>query len=547
MGHGPDRYDRRVLLQRGLLGAAAVTLGPLALSACGPSPASMTSAGGRPRPGGSVTVGVNSEIDGFLPASSHFDNSGICYANAVFDTLTKVAADGTARPYLASAVVPNADMSTWTITVRPGVVFHDGSPLTADVVVANLEALRQSPLTGQAVAPVTSVRATGPLTVEVGCDEPLVAFPYYLSTQIGYVVALSQLSSPNGSSHPVGTGPFSLVSWVPNDHLSLRRNPRYWRAGLPYLDSLTYRPIVQDASRLSSLRSGTIDLMVTRDPTAIVQLRHDSGFTQLRDQRPAGGVNDMDFIILNTAVAPTNDLAVRQALAHALDSEEITRLFGAGIASPDTSPFPVGSPYRAPDNGYPAYDLAAARRLVAQVAPAHGGSLRVALGTITDPRQVEVVQAVQSMWGRAGIEVTISETEQVTYIDNMALGSFVAYTDEQFSAPDPDLNYVWWSSTTAAAPGQIALNFARNRDPELEAALQKGRTQADHATRAEAYQSVDRRLAADLPYLWLSPATWSFTGRAGLGNLAAPTLPDGSRALSFTGGSFTPTEIWVQG
>jgi ABC-type transport system substrate-binding protein len=556
MSDAVERYGRRGFLARGAYGAAAMALGGVGagtvLDACGSGTGPGPSSGqpgvgqGTPRRGGTITVAVNSEIDGFLPASSHFDNSGICYANAVFDTLTKVGADGTAKPYLAESVTPNADMSVWTITLRPNVVFHDGSPLTADVVVANFNALRQSPLAGQAIAPVTGVRSTGPLSVEVTASMPLVAFPYYLATQIGYVVALSQLSDPNGSSHPVGTGPFVFGSWVPNDHLTLTRNPRYWRAGLPYLDGITYKPIVQDTSRESSLRSGTVDLMVTRDPVTIADLQHNPSFAVLRDQRAGGGIDDMDLIILNTAVPPTNDITVRQALAHATDRQTLVRLFGAGVAEPDTSPFPKGSPFRAPDNGYPSYDLATAKRLVSQAEPNHGGSITITLGTITDPRQLEIIQAVQNMWQLAGIKVTLNQTQQVSYIDGLVLGTFQADTDEQFTAPDPDINYVWWSSTTAAAPGKIALNFARNHDDQLEAALIQGRTHADPAIRAQAYQTVDKRLAADLPYLWLSRATWSLTGRSGVENFASPTVPGGARALGFTGGAFTPTEIWLK-
>jgi ABC-type transport system substrate-binding protein len=554
---GVDRFGRRTFLSRGAAGAGFLALGGLgaaALDACSnPSttgstaPPSTANAGigkGTPRRGGTLTVGVNSEIDGFLPAVNHWDNSGYDYANAVFDTLTRVAADGTAQPHLAESVVANSDGTVWTITLRPSVVFHDGSPLTSDVLVANFQALLHSPLTGQAVAPVTDVRATGPLSVEVTTNEPLVAFPYYLSTQVGYVVALSQLSAADGSSHPVGTGPFKLVSWVPNDHLALERNPSYWRPGLPYLDSITYKPIASDEARESSLRSGTIDLMVTRDPRVIVNLGHDPSFAQVREQRVGGVAGDVDFIYLNTAVPPLNDLTVRQALARSLDTAELVKLFGAGVGEADTSPFPKGSPYRAPDNGYPTHDLAEAKRLVAQAAPAHGGKISLTLGTISDPRQLEVVQAVQSMWGQAGIDVTIQQTEQVAYIAGLALGSFQANFGEQFSAPDPDLNYVWWSSTTAGPPGTIALNFTRNKDPAIEVALQRGRTTVDPTARAAAYQEIDRRLAADLPYLWVGPATWSLTASTSVANFAGPTLPGGQRALGFTSGTFIPTEIW---
>jgi ABC-type transport system substrate-binding protein len=488
-----------------------------------------------------VTIGVNSEINGFLPASAHWDNSGLTYANAVFDSLTHVAANGTAKPYLAQSVTPNADKTVWTITLRPGVTFHDGSPLNADVVVANFNALTQSALTNQALKPITGVRATGQLEVAVSANEPLVAFPHYLATQVGYIVALAQLGS-NDSTHPVGTGPFSFVSWAPNDHFSLQRTPNYWRPGLPYLDSITFKPIAQDQSREASLRSGTIDVMLTRDPIVIRDLGHDPSYQQVDDLHPKVGQTDMDFIILNTSVDPTNDLTVRQALARSLNTTELNRLFGAGIAQPNTSMFPPASPFRPADNGYPTYDLAKARQLVAQAAPNHGGTISLSLGTITDPRLLEVVQAIANMWGQAGMQVSVGETEQVTFIDNLIFGKYQADTAELFGASDPDLNYVWLSSTTANGP--IALNFARNKDDVLEAALQQGRTQSDPATRIAAYQTVDKRLSMDLPYLWLGEATWSLTASDTVMNFNNLTFPDGSLTQGFAGGIFTPTPIW---
>ena len=271
------RYDRRTFLGRGAASAAGLALAgvgaPALLSACGASTPSKAATGGTSTTtpgvssaaaerGGSVVIGMSSEIDGFLPAQSHFDNTGLTYANAVFDTLTAVAADGSIRPHLAASVLPNADMTSWTVTLRPNVRFHDGSPLTADVVLQNFHALKTSALTAQAVTPISGVTTSGDLTVTFNCDEPLVAFPSYMTTQVGYVIALSQLdNAKSGSQMPVGTGPFKYVSWEPNDHFTVERNPDYWQAGLPYLDTVTFKPIVTDESRESSLRSNTIDLM----------------------------------------------------------------------------------------------------------------------------------------------------------------------------------------------------------------------------------------------------------------------------------------------
>ena len=250
----------------------------------------------------------------------------------------------------------------------------------------------------------------------------------------------------------------------------------------------------------------------------------------------------MDFIVLNTTVDPTNDPLVRQALACATDAPQLVKLFGAGVAQVNLSLFPPNSPYRAADNGYPAYDLTKAKRLIAQAAPNHGGSIKIALDTVTDPRLLEQVQAVASMWGQAGVQVTVGEVEQVTFIDNLVTGKFQAYTDEMFGATDPDLNYVWLSPTTASGP--IALNFARNKDQALETALQKGRTHADHATRVEAYQEVDRLLAKDLPYIWTARATWSLTASNSVLNFNNLKLPDGTGSRGFADGIMNPTPMW---
>ncbi len=488
MADSADRYDRRAFLGRGAATAAGLALAgagaPVLLSACGgssgpgASSATTTTTPGvsraKPQTGGSVIIGVSSEIDGFLPAQSHFDATGLTYANAVFDTLTAVAADGSIRPHLAASVTPNADRTAWTVTLRPNVQFHDGSPLTADVVAQNFHALKTSALTAQAVAPVSSAKTSGDLSITYTCDEPLVAFPAYLSTQVGYIIALSQLNNPSStaaSNHPIGTGPFMYSSWEPNDHFTVVKNPNYWHKGLPYLDQITFKPIVSDESRESSLRSSTVDLMVSHDPGIIADLQHNSSFQQVTDLHQTIGEPDMDFIMLNCDATPTNDLLVRQALAYATNPEELVKLFGRGVTSVNTSMFPPGSIYRAADNGYPKYNLAKAKQLVAQAKAKHGGDITIPLIDITDPRQALIIQALQSMWQDAGFKVTLNQIQQVQYIDQLVGGEFVAAADEQFSSPDPDLNYVWLSPTTANPP--IALNFARNKDPRDRSGVAK--------------------------------------------------------------------------
>jgi peptide/nickel transport system substrate-binding protein len=560
VANSADRYDRRTFLGRGAATAAGLALtgagAPVLLSACGassPKTGSPTTTGtatpgvslAKPVEGGTITVGVSSEIDGFLPSQSHWDNTGYIYALSVFDALSAIGADGSCRPHLASSITPNADKSVWTVTLRPNIEFHDGSPLNADVVVQNMQQVKTSALTAQAVAFLDTVAASGDMAVTFTCKEPIVAFPYYLASQVGFIVALAQLNNTKtGTTIPIGTGPFSYVSWEPNDHFTVTNNPHYWQTGLPHLDTATYRPIVSDESRELSLKSGTIDLMVSHDPGIIKDLQSSPDYQQLTDLHTSIGQPDMDFICLNTANPPMNDLTVRQALAYATDPAEVVKLFGEGVLVANTSLFPPGSIYRAADNGYPQYNLAKAKQLVAQAAANHGGTVSLQLIDITDPRQALIIQALQSMWQEAGFKISINQIQQVQYIDQLVGGQFQAAADEQFGAADPDLNYVWLSPTTANPP--IALNFARSKDPAIEAALQQGRTHSEPAARIEAYQTVDKLLSKDLPYLWISRAPWSITGNLKVQNFANPILPDGTKAQGFSGGVFTPAQAWVK-
>ncbi|MDA8274733.1 MAG: ABC transporter substrate-binding protein [Actinomycetota bacterium] len=554
--------SRRSFLTRSAGGAVALGLGgPTLLAACSQSATSSSSAHvadvfaqgsvgigkGSARRGGSVTVGTDAEIDGFYPPSNHWDNNGFLYANAVYDPLTAIAEDGTAQPYLAESVTPNASSTVWTITLRPNITFHDGSPLTASVVKNNLDALIASPLTGQALNFISSVQATGPLTVTVTMNQPIVSFAYALAVQTGYVVGQAMLdavkANPNVAPHPVGTGPFVYQVWQPNSHFTATRNPHYWRPGYPYLDSITFKPIPDTNSREQTLRTGGVDLIVSRNPGTVDRFKSDPSYQVVDSLMFPQGEPDMDFIMLNCIKPPTNDLSVRQALAKGIDQVEIQKLFGGGFAQPANGLFPKGSKYYS-DTGYPTFDPKGAKALVSAYSKVHG-PLAVNLVTIPDPRDVRVVQIIQQMWDEVGVKTSVNEIEEAELISNAITGNFEAYTFELFSAPDPDLNYVWWSTQTVAPVGGIALNFARNSDPVIQQALIRGRSTTDEAVRIEAYKTVNERLAKDLPYLWLGQTVWSAVGDQRVQNFAGPVLPNGQKGKPFDNGTFFPTQIWV--
>ena len=251
------------------------------------------------------------------------------------------------------------------------------------------------------------------------------------------------------------------------------------------------------------------------------------------------------FIMLNTAVAPTNDLSIRQALAKGMDQSVVQKILGGPPAKPVNGLFLPGSPYYS-TTSYPTFDPSAARTLVNQYKAQHG-TPSLSITTIPDPIAIKTVQAVQQMWQQVGFDVSIIEVQQATIIDDFVTGKFQAATSYQFGAVSPDLNYVWWSTTTISAPGQIGLNFTRLNDPQIETALLQGRHTTNQTTRESAYQTVNERLAKDLPYLWIEQYFFSEVAAERVQNFANPTLPNGMPGYGFDEGIFVPTQIWLNG
>ncbi len=553
--------SRRSFLARSAVTGGAVALGAAGLAACSSGSSSSSGSGssttsasgskpgfgsGTPVRGGAATVATLAEIDGFYPPSNHWDTNGFLYANTVYDPLMAVAADGTVVPYLAESLTPNSTYDTWTMTLRPGVKFNDGSALDSAVVQANFVALQASLLTGQALKGLTSVTTPDDMTVVFTLDAPRPAFPAGFTSQLGYMVGqamIDQVKAGSGSPTPIGTGPFIYSSWTPNDQFVATRNPHYWRSGYPYLDQITFKPIPDDSQRESTLKSGGVDLILTSDPTTINDVSGQSQYQLVDSLSGVIGEPTVAFIMLNTAVSPTNDLSIRQALAKALNVPQLLKIFGAGLTKQVTGLFLPGSEYYSETN-YPTYDLAAAKSLVSAYKAQHG-TPALTLNTVPDPRLTQVVQVVQQMWNMAGFDITIGIVEQATLIDNFIEGKFQAATSYQFGEIDPDLNYVWFSTTTVEPVGSIALNFPRNSDPQIEAALQSGRQSSDKATRIAAYQKLNERLAVDLPYLWLEQYPFALIGDTRIQNFANLTLPDGSPGYGFDEGIFFPSQVWL--
>jgi peptide/nickel transport system substrate-binding protein len=550
-----EPFNRRTLFAGaaatavGVAGASVLDLGVAgAASTNGPGKNGVSKA--KPKKGGSLVFGVDAEESGFNPTTARFDEVGVMYARTVFDPLTIINAQGAWEPYLAVSVTPNADHTAWTITVRPNVVFHDGTPCDGAALLTNFEAQKASLLLGTLIlVPILdSLTQSGPLSVTLTLKSPWVSLPLYLAGGIGgqsaYMCAPSMLAAKNGgTTQPVGTGPFVFKEWVPNSHFTATANPHYWRPGLPHLDEITFKPIIDEEARAEALKSGTIDIMITDTPAIITQFRGNKDYAYIDDGQHVVGEPDMGCILLNLAATPFNNPLVRRAAAMAINRPQYVKEIDQNVQPVSNGLFTPGSPYYS-KTAYPSYNPTEAKKLVKQVEKQTGKPVSFTFGATNGPAAEREQQYLQQAWQDVGFVVKGDIVEQNDLINNALAGTFEALEWRQFSAVDPDLNYIFWSNTTILSTS-LSINMARNVDPQLQAALQLGRSSTDPAVRAKAYQTVNKRMAVDLPYLWLDRTVWSVESSLKVQNWNNPTTPSGAAAYGMIGGSIWPTQIWL--
>jgi ABC-type transport system substrate-binding protein len=483
---------------------------------------------GTPKAGGSLTVGLDAETDGWNPSNSQWAAAGYYVAQSIFDPLMTFGSDNKPHPYLAQSLTSNPNFTQWTMTLRPGIKFQDGEPLNAAAVALQLTKNKASVLVGQAYGPFKSATAVNDLTVRIDMSSPWSAFPAALTTQGGYMAAPKQLNATGkaATDDPIGTGPYSFKQWVRDDHLTVVKNPNYWRKGLPLLDQITYKVIIDPQSRLNSLQAGQLDYEYDNTAANIVQAENNKKLTVIQQN-----LDQPTMVMLNTAVAPLNDVHVRQALAYATNVQQLINTVGQGMPKQADGPYQPGSPWYAP-SGYPLTpNLDKAKSLINAYKTEHhiSGDLKFTLACTPTTSNNQSMELIKSQWAKVGIDVTRKTEEQATYINDALLGKFQANCWTYLGTRDPDIDAIWMFSTNANPPGQLALNFPRIKDPAIDQAYLAARTTDDHSKRAAEYAKVWKRLAVDLPYIWTTHLHNALIFRNNVQGVQDFTLPDGSK------------------
>ncbi|HEX2576716.1 MAG TPA: ABC transporter substrate-binding protein, partial [Aquihabitans sp.] len=411
---------------------------------------------GEPKRGGRLVYGLEADTNGgYCLSEAQLAISGMMVVRALYDTLTVPNAEGDYVPYLAESVEPNEDFTEWTIKVREGITFHDGSPLTAEVVKNNIDAYRgvypgrSSLLFAFVLKNIAETAVVDDTTMTVKTTVPWVAFPAFLysSSRFG-IMAQAQLDDPETCGRkPIGTGPFEFVSWTPNQELKAERNPDYWQIApdgepYPYADAIEFRPIPDGQVRGQAIEAGDVDLIHTSNAADI-----GNKFKGLRDDGKANMIVSEDnaevgFIQLNHTEPPFDDLRMRQAFAMGIDRDQLIEILGQGLPTRADGPFAPDSMAHVDDTGFPAFDATKAKALIEEYV-ADGGNPSFTLTSTTDPTVRKTAELVQQQAKALGLDIKIAMRDQAALINDAIGKKYQAMLVRNYPGGDPDINYVW--------------------------------------------------------------------------------------------------------
>jgi len=554
----PGRLLAVLAISAGLIGAACGGDDTSSKTTDGSSPVSETTVGGGsdttaavattapppttaaeevPVPGGKVVFGLEADTSSPWRPAEMVCAIG-CYQviRNIYDSLVMPNDAGSWSPYLASALVPNDDFTEWKITAREGVTFHDGTPFDGASIVDNLSRAKEGILTGNALRPVETIAvdAADPMTAVVTMNTAWAAFPFTLIGQAGMQASPAWLAASDTDdtlkSKPVGTGPFVYSDYRVDESFTMTKNPDYWNAPYPYLDSIEFRVIPDGLNRRDALKSGTVDLIHTTNGETISEFRDTQEFPMVEIQNNA----ETSYTLLHVTQegSPLTDVRVRCALAYASDQQLLIDTIGAGVQQISFGPFsPTQVGYLA-STGFPeAQDMAKAQELIAAYKAENPGPLNLSLATTQDQTNLTTAQQQQQWWTEAGVDnVTLDQIDQANYIVTALLGNFQVFQWRNHGGFDLDQQYIWWHSKAAPPVGELALNFGRIRDPQLDALLDENRASTDPARKKEIAESVNKLFGEQCYDLWGSYTIWGIAGKPNVKGVNLFTLPDGAQA-----------------
>lgn len=455
------------------------------------------------RAAGDLVVAVSDNLNGLDPHDLN-DNISQAASRLTHEGLFKLDRDMKLVPALAESFEANATATEFVFKLRKGVVFPDGTPFDASVVKFSFDrgGNPANNLKRQSIyVMIDKTEVVDPYTVKVTLKYPFGAFPNNLAHPGAQIVnpTLVNKFGKEFTRNATGTGPYELVSWTA-DTLKLKRNPKYRIAGLPKIDTLTYKSVPENGTRLAMLQAGEAHFITPVPPEMIAVVSRNPNLVVF-DKPSLLSL----FATMNNAKKPFSDVRVRQALNLAIDKKAYSKVVWSGYADELDSPMAPGLTFYSKQKPWP-FDIARAKALLAEAGYPNGFEVTLTGGTSTIARRG--MEFVQQQLAQIGVKVTVEALESGVLTSKL-------YTNPAPETSTIQMLLTGWSSSTGDADWgmrpflwskgfpPVLNNFAYYKNQQVDDAIEAGLSTTDPAKRAAAYAIAQKVAWEDAALLYL--------------------------------------------
>lgn len=455
----------------------------------------------QPKSGGELTIARTADATQLDPHTTTAHPSRRVF-ELVYNTLVGLSPDMLPQPELAKSWNISEDGTVYTFHLREDVKFHNGQQMTSEDVAFTLRRILDEDV-GAAVRSnftvIKNINTPDAYTVVCELKEPLASFLVYLADPNTVIVNkdVAEKGDVNKKENAIGTGPFQLAKWNPDQRMVLTKNPNYFEDGLPYLDKIVFNIISEPFSIVASLRAGRVDFALLELPTAAISIERTQGVKLVSE--PSLRYTPL---FINTSRPPLDKLKVRQAMNYAIDREEIINSAMLGEGEP-TGPIPPALPYweinLEESPYYGGKNLEKARELMKEAGFGEEGFSVELLYMVDQPKYANQVQVIQSQLAEIGIDVKPKSLERGIYIDRWIEADLDLAISTNSGLPDPD-HYLY---KYFYSEGNLSFIHGHWSNDRLDTLLEKGRQESNKEERRKIYAEAQNILIDEAPFIWL--------------------------------------------
>ena len=450
-----------------------------------------------------ATAGDLSDVD--LHMTTHYVNRVVLFN--VYEMLFALGEDLSVTPMLVDKHTVSADGLTYTLALRKGVKFHSGKTMDATDVVYSLKKMQaKGPRAGEFKKQMKEIVAVDPQTVKITLSEISAGFLAALGNPIAPAVIYpdGEAERQGGTiTKPVGTGPFEVVEWKKDSYFRVKRFKDYSVDPRPasgftgkkeaLVETVDFIPIVDNSVRAAALERGDVDVATDLNLEDVPRLKGKAGV--IISSKPAISFYDLRFGFKKGIFR--DNVKLRQAVAHAIDKEEIVKAVTSGLGKPAPAGIPPGTPYFTTVHANDPYgkpNLARVKQLLSEAG--YKGEEIILDAHLVPDRIAQTAVVIQSQLQTAGFNVKVRMLESAALQQVWSNGDFAFFLSGLSARADADTYYCqfWESSSTSTG----------YKNAEYDRLCTAGRKALKHEERAKVYADLEQLLRSDVPWISLN-------------------------------------------